>query len=87
MRYELRSKQTLRWVMDHPGRGVPFSTRTLAAEIGRHHSLIGHLLTGERRHVEADDAQAIAEAVGVAILVLFAPPASPKQNGPTPEKR
>lgn len=86
MRYELRSKEILRWVMGHPGRGVPFTTRTLGAAVGRHHSLIGHLLTGERRHVEADAAQAIAEAVGVALLVLFAPPASPNQNGPAPEK-
>ena len=86
MRYELRSKEVLRWVMDHPGRGVPFSIRTLAAEVGRHHSLIGHLLTGERDDVESDDAQAIAEAVGVALLVLFAPPASPNQNGSAQEK-
>jgi len=86
VRYELRSRQILRWVMDHPGREVPFSTRTLAAEIGRHHSLVGHLLTGERRHVGAEDAQAIAEAVGVDLRVLFAPTASPDRNGPTPEK-
>jgi hypothetical protein len=72
--------------MDHPGRGAPFSIRTLAAEVGRHHSLIGHLLTGERDDAESDDAQAIAEAVGVALLVLFAPPASPNRNGPAPEK-
>jgi hypothetical protein len=71
--------------MDHPGRGTPFSTRTLGAAIGRHHSLIGHLLTGERVDVESEDAEAIAENVGVALLVLFAPPASPNQNGTAPE--
>lgn len=79
VRYDLRSKQILRWVMDHPGRGVPHSARTLAVAIGRHHSLIGHLLTGERDDVDASDAHAIAEAVGVAVLVLFAPPSSPRQ--------
>lgn len=87
MRYELRSREILRWVMDHPGRGAPFSVRTLAAEIGRHHSLIGHLLTGERRYAEADTAQAIAEAVGVALRVLFEPPASTNQNDSAPEKQ
>jgi hypothetical protein len=86
VRYELRSKEILRWVMDHPGRGVPFSIRALASAIGRHPSLVGHLLTGERDDAESEDAQAISEAVGVALLVLFAPPASPNQNGAAPEK-
>lgn len=85
MRYELRNKQILRWVMDHPGRGTPYSVRSLGAAVGRHHSLIGHLLTGERQDVESEDAQAIAEAVGVALLVLFAPPSSPNQNATSPE--
>ncbi|MGW2113701.1 hypothetical protein [Streptomyces zhihengii] len=81
VRYDLRSKEILRWVMDHPGRGAPYTVRSLAQQIGRHHSLIGHLLTGERRDCDDQDAHAIAEAVGVAVLVLFAPPASPNRNG------
>lgn len=81
VRYDLKSKQWLKWVMDNPGRGVPYTTRSLGKAIGRHHSLIGHLLTGERHDVDVDDAHAIAEAVGVAVLTLFAPPASPEQNG------
>lgn len=85
MRYQLRDKNILRWCMEHPGRGAPYTTRTLGAAIHRHHSLIGHLLTGERRDAAAEDAQAIAEAVGVALLVLFAPPASPNQNAAVPE--
>lgn len=80
VRYDLRNKQILRWVMDHPGRGVPYTTRSLGDRIGRHHSLIGHLLTGERHDCDADVAHAISEAVGVAVLVLFAPPASPNPN-------
>ncbi|MFE0647428.1 hypothetical protein ACFVZH_02405 [Streptomyces sp. NPDC059534] len=72
--------------MDHPGRGVPFSIRALATAIGRHPSLIGHLLTGERDDLESEDAQATAEVLGVALLVLFAPPASPNQNSVAPEK-
>lgn len=80
VRYELRDKQILRWVMAHPGRGAPYTTRSLGDRIGRHHSLIGHLLTGERRDCDAVVAHAISEAVGVAVLVLFAPPASPDSN-------
>lgn len=85
VRYDLRNREILRWVMDHPGRGVPYSARTLGAAIGRHHSLIGHLLTGERDGVDPEDAHAIAESVGVAVLVLFAPPSSPKQADPATE--
>lgn len=81
VRYDLKSKQILQWVMDNPGRGVPYTTRSLGAAIGRHHSLIGHLLTGERRNCDMADAHAIARSVGVGVLVLFAPPASPEPNG------
>lgn len=82
-RYKLRDPGALRYCMDNPGRGRPFSVRTLADAAGlRGHSLIGHLLTGERREASVDDAHAIAEAVGVAVLVLFAPPASPNPNEP-----
>ncbi|MDG9701728.1 hypothetical protein [Streptomyces sp. DH37] len=82
MRYTLRDPKALKWVMEHPGRGTPYSTRTLAEEVGlTHHSLIGHLLNGVRKDCDMETAHRIAEAVGVAVLVLFAPPASPDQNG------
>lgn len=85
VRYTLRDRKILQWCMDHPGRGIPFTVRSLAKAAGlRHHSLIGHLLTGERDSAEAADAHAISEAVGVAVLVLFAPPASPNQNESDP---
>lgn len=80
LRYTLRDPKILRYCMDHPGRGVPYSVRTLADAVGCSHSLIGHLLTGERSDVDLEDAHAIAEFVGVAVLVLFMPPASPNQN-------
>lgn len=80
VRYKLRDRTILRWVMDHPGRGAPYTTRSLAAAVQRHHSLIGHLLTGEREDVAGGDAHAISEALGVAVLVLFMPPTSPNQN-------
>ncbi|MEU2674781.1 XRE family transcriptional regulator [Streptomyces sp. NPDC007164] len=83
-RYSLRDPKILRWVMDHPGRGTPYSIRQLADAIGlSHHALIGHLLTGERSECDVDTAHSIAEAVGVALLVIFAPSASPEKNDPT----
>lgn len=84
-RYDLKSRQILRWVMDNPGRGAPYTVRSLGDAIGRHHSLVGHLLTGEREGVDVDDAHAIAEAVGVAVLVLFAPPSSPNRTDSDPK--
>ena len=82
-RYTLRDRELLQKVMQHPGRGTPFTVRSLANEIGlSHHSLVGHLLSGQRKDCEAGVAHDIAEAVGVAVLVLFAPPASPKQTDP-----
>lgn len=82
MRYTLRNRAVLQHCLQYPGRGTPYSVRSLAREAGlRHHSLIGHLLTGERTDCDRDVAHDIAEAVGVAVLVLFAPPASPDQTG------
>lgn len=69
--------------MDHPGRGTPYSIRQLAEAIGlSHHALVGHLLTGERSDCDSETAHRIAAAVGVAVLVLFAPSASPETNEP-----
>ncbi len=78
VRYTLRDRELLRKLMDHPGRGTPYSTRTLAAAVGCHHSQIGRLLDGTQETAEVDNAHDIAEAVGVAVLVLFIPPTSPK---------
>lgn len=81
VRYTLRSREILQWVMDHPGRGVPHTLRSLADAAGlAHHSTIGHLLSGRTRGCDAEVAHAIAREVGVAVLVLFAPPASPESN-------
>ncbi|WP_458089301.1 hypothetical protein [Streptomyces malaysiensis] len=78
MRYTLRDPGMLRKVMQYPGRGAPYSIRELAEAIElKHHSLVGHLLTGERDDCDSNVAHAIAGALGVAVLVLFAPPTSP----------
>lgn len=77
VRYVLRKPDLLSDLMEHPGRGAPYSNRTLADAAGCSHSLIHRLVDGKQDSVDMQVAHAIAEAVGVAILVLFAPPPSP----------
>lgn len=82
VRYDLRNPQALKYAMKHPGRGTSYSIRELAKAVGLpHHALIGHLLTGERGDCDYETAHRIARAVGVGVLVLFEPPASPEPNG------
>ncbi|WP_030878802.1 hypothetical protein [Streptomyces sp. NRRL S-1868] len=82
-RYSLRDRALFQYVMRHPGRGAPYTVRSLAQAAGlSHHSLIGHLLSGARVDCDAETAHRIAEAVGVAVLVLFAPSPYPKQTEP-----
>lgn len=80
IRYTLRNRELLRQLMDHPGRGTPYTVRSLAEASGCSRGRIGHLLSGEQDSTYMDEAHAIAEAVGVAILVLFAPPVSPNAD-------
>lgn len=77
VRYTLRDPDLLSKLMQFPGRGIPYSTRTLAEAVGCHHSLIHRLAAGRQDDVDMEIAHAITEAVGVAVLVLFAPPPSP----------
>jgi hypothetical protein len=60
--------------MEHPGRGTPYTARQLAKTAGCHHSTVGHLCTGRQSAVDSQIATDLAEALGVAVLVLFAPP-------------
>ncbi|RCH70543.1 XRE family transcriptional regulator [Streptomyces sp. SDr-06] len=77
LRYILRDREILRWIMDHPGRGAPYSIRTLSDATGVSRSQLGRLLSGDREALSADEAHSVTEALGVAVLVLFAPPPSP----------
>lgn len=87
VRYRLHDPALLRKIMEHPGRGAPYSTRTLAAAVSCHHSLIGRLLDSTQETCDKDLAHDIAEAVGVALLVLFAPPASPNRIDPATDQK
>jgi hypothetical protein len=84
-RYAVRDRSILRWVMDHPGTGVPYSVRTLAEASRCTRGLIDGLLTGRQKTASMDDAHSISEAVGVALLVLFAPSSSPSGDDPSME--
>lgn len=76
-RYTLRDRELLRRIMGHPGSGIPLTVRGLAKAAGCPHATIGHLLSGEQTSTSMQLAHDISEAVGVAVLVLFAPPSSP----------
>lgn len=82
VRYTLRDADLLGQLMQHPGRGAPYSNRTLADAVGCSHSLIHRLVTGKQDDVDMEIAHATAGAVGVAVLVLFAPPPSPNPIEP-----
>lgn len=76
IRYTLRDRELLRRLMEHPGCGTPYTVRTLALAARCSRGIIGHLLSGEQESVPMDTAHAIAEAIGVAVLILFMPPVS-----------
>jgi transcriptional regulator with XRE-family HTH domain len=78
VRYTLRDLDTFKKIMEAPGRGVPYTVRDLADASGVSRSQIGRLLTGDLVHLGVNDAHAVADALGVAVLVLFMPPSSPK---------
>lgn len=80
IRYTLRDRELLRKIMDHPGRGTPHTVRSLAEASGCSRGRVGHLLSGKQDSTYMDEAHAITEALGVAVLVLFAPSASPNYD-------
>jgi len=82
VRYFLRDLATFKKIMESPGRGVPYSVRTLAYAADVSRSQVGRLVSGELNSLDVIEAHAIAEALGVAVLVLFMPPASPNQGHP-----
>lgn len=79
VRYTLRKLELLHQFMKHPGRGTSYSISTLAKGSGVSRSQIGRLHSGDLKDLDVNEAHAVAEALGVAVLVLFVPPASPTQ--------
>lgn len=83
VRYRLRDPDMLRRVMDTPGRGVPYTVRTLAEAAQLKPGLVGHLVSGRNQTCDMEAAHVISEALGVAVLVLFEPPTSPDPHSLT----
>lgn len=83
IRYTLRDPRLLMKIMEHPGTGVPYTVRTLAADASVSRGKIERLHCGKQASLPMDEAHAVAETLGVAILVLFAPPSSPNQDTPS----
>lgn len=70
--------------MENPGRGKPYSIRTLADASGVGRNTVAKLASGEQDSADVNDAHALVEALGVGILVLFMPPTSPELDEPSP---
>lgn len=82
-RWTLKSHEWFKWVMKNPGTGVPYSLDTLADASGCGRGLIEKLANGTQKTADVADALTLSENLGVAVLVLFAPPATPNQVVPT----
>ena len=79
VRYVLRDVELLRKIMEHPGRGKPYSIRSLAYTAHVTKSKVERLVRGELDWLDVNEAHRIVEALGVTVLVLFIPPASTDQ--------
>lgn len=83
-RYTLRSAQIFKWIMKHPGRGTPYGYDSLAEASGCGAGLVEKLATGRQKTADMADAHSLVESLGVALLVLFAPKASPELDDASP---
>lgn len=72
-KFRLVSADLLRTLMQRTGNGSAVTGRQLARDVGVAHGIVGELLTGVRDTVPATTAQAIAQRIGVDLLVLFVP--------------
>lgn len=71
--YKLLDRELLARLMERTGTGASLSIRGLAAKAGVAHGTVGNLLTGEQESVMEHTAHAICGAIGVDLLILFAP--------------
>lgn len=72
--------------MKNPGRGAPYGYDSLAKASGCGSGLIEKLATGRQKTADVSDAHSLVEALGVALLVLFMPDASPEMDDASPER-
>lgn len=84
-KYRLVSAELLRMLMRRTGTGAAITGRRLARDVGIAHGIIGELLTGARDTVSATTAQAVAQRIGVDLLILFVP--AERADSSTPSLR
>lgn len=72
-RHLLVSPERLRMLMERTGTGAGISGRRLARDVGIPSATIDSLLNGVTRTQPAEVAQAIADRIGVDLLILWAP--------------
>ncbi|WP_307627484.1 helix-turn-helix domain-containing protein [Streptomyces turgidiscabies] len=69
--YAVHSSARLKTLMERTHTGESISSRELATKAGVAHGTIGGLMSGAQRIVPEDKAQAIVDALGVELLVLW----------------
>ncbi|MFF9844660.1 XRE family transcriptional regulator [Streptomyces sp. NPDC013740] len=84
-KYRLVSTELLKLLMKRTGTGSAVTGRQLAKEAGVAHGTVGMLLTDARDTVFATTAQAIAQRLGVDLLVLWVP--AERADSSTPHLR
>jgi plasmid maintenance system antidote protein VapI len=75
-RVPLHAPEALRFIMSHPGRGTPYTVRSLAEAADCKPATIGHLLSGRQRSTDQATALRIAGALGCDAGALFILPSS-----------
>lgn len=71
--YKIVRPDLLRTLMERTGTGASVTVRELAEQADIPRSTVGNLLTGAQQAVQEQTAHAIARAIGVDTLILFAP--------------
>jgi plasmid maintenance system antidote protein VapI len=71
--FRLRSPDLLRMLMQHTGDGSKVTIRDLAKSAGVHTSTVGELVKGDQQTTNGTAAKAIADRIGVDLLVLWIP--------------
>ncbi|RLL66958.1 XRE family transcriptional regulator [Streptomyces sp. Z26] len=83
--YQLLDPELLHRLMQRTGTGARVSIRELSTASGVPRSTIHNLTTGSQQSVAANTAHAIAQAIGVDVLILFAP--AGRSSAPTQARR
>lgn len=71
--YRLVDADLFRQLMRRTGNGSPVTGRQLARAAGVAHGTVGNLLTGEQGSIPQEKAEALAQRLGVDLLVVFEP--------------